>query len=190
MTQGFFRDLRYSGLPTAWSLTIEESFYAVAPHYTSLLARSPSGDMPIFVLSTATTARFVLALSRRSGRPFRMFRRTKWYFVQAFGWKFGGFMGDITHVLHATLGGRFAECSYAIAILTGVLILALSQEEARVSRLLSNGLLVYLGRISYGFYLIQLTVIMDPMLRFTDSLGPWRLPALCILMNLSLCGAV
>ena len=31
MTQGFFENLRYEGLPTAWSLTIEESFYALAP---------------------------------------------------------------------------------------------------------------------------------------------------------------
>ncbi|MBK7046978.1 MAG: acyltransferase [bacterium] len=245
MTQGFFRDLRYSGLPTAWSLTIEESFYAVAPSlYVIIGAFALGRHADIRPWSTATTARFVLALSGAAAALFGC-SAVLVYFVQAFGWKFGGFMGDITHVLHATLGGRFAEfgigvacafvhrrgrifchldsvrasalavasalgialcmwikgvggefvpawpqyaCSYAIAILTGVLILALSQEEARVSRLLSNGLLVYLGRISYGFYLIQLTVIMDPMLRFTDSLGPWRLPALCILMNLVCAG--
>jgi peptidoglycan/LPS O-acetylase OafA/YrhL len=31
LTQGFFADLRFSGVSTAWSLTVEESFYFVAP---------------------------------------------------------------------------------------------------------------------------------------------------------------
>lgn len=31
LTRGYFQDLSYTGLPTAWSLTVEETFYLVAP---------------------------------------------------------------------------------------------------------------------------------------------------------------
>jgi len=49
LTQGFFSDLRYSGLPTAWSLTIEENFYALAPllyMVLAALALGPAGPHP------------------------------------------------------------------------------------------------------------------------------------------------
>lgn len=241
MTQGFFRDLRYAGLPTAWSLTIEENFYAVAPAvYIALaalaLGRAP-GPRP---WRPAVTARFAAVLAGATAILFGV-EIGALLLARGFGWIFGGFMGDVPHLLHATLGGRFPEfalgiacafvhrqgrlatvlrggratavafaavvgiigCllwkdaalatdaawsnyagSYAVALLTGLLILALTREESRAARALSGGWAVYLGRISYGFYLIQLTVIMEPLLALTDSLGPWRLPALCLLMNL------
>lgn len=38
LTQGFFHNLKFSGIPTAWSLTVEECFYFLAPLiYLSLL---------------------------------------------------------------------------------------------------------------------------------------------------------
>ena len=48
---------------------------------------------------------------------------------------------------------------------------------------------MFSGRISYGLYLVQLTVMMEPWLRLTDPLGPWRLPALYLLTSL-FCGLV
>jgi peptidoglycan/LPS O-acetylase OafA/YrhL len=50
--------------------------------------------------------------------------------------------------------------NYAIAMVTGVLILALTHEEILVSRLLAHRVPVYLGRISYALYLVQL---MQPL---------------------------
>ncbi len=73
--------------------------------------------------------------------------------------------------------------TYGITLAAGALILALSVERSLVSRALSGRLAVYLGKISYGFYLIQLTVVMTPLLALTDRLGVWRLAALCVLMN-------
>ena len=39
MTQSFFSGLVYEGLPVAWSLTVEECFYLMAPVTFALLAR-------------------------------------------------------------------------------------------------------------------------------------------------------
>ncbi|MHB8080272.1 MAG: acyltransferase family protein [Candidatus Krumholzibacteriia bacterium] len=241
LTQGFFRDLRYAGLPTAWSLTIEENFYAVAPAIYIALAALALGRGPARrPWNAALTARFVGVLAGAAAVLFGT-AAAALLLARALGWTFGGFMADLPHLLHATLGGRFPEfalgiacafvhrqgrlatvlrggratalalasaagivgClvwkdaaiaagatwpnyagSYAVALLTGLLILALTREESRASRALAGGWEVYLGRISYGFYLIQLTVLMEPLLALTDPLGPWRLPALCLLMNL------
>ncbi len=241
MTQGFFRDLRYAGLPTAWSLTIEENFYAVAPAiYIALAALALGRGAARRPWRPAVTARFAGVLAGAAAVLLGT-AVAAMELARGLGWSFGGFMGDFPHLLHATLGGRFPEfalgiacafvhrqgrlpallrggratalavacaggiagClwwkdaaiaagstaqnyagSYAVALLTGLLILALSREESRAARVLSGGWAVYLGRISYGFYLIQLTVLMEPLLALTDPLGPWRLPALCLLMNL------
>jgi peptidoglycan/LPS O-acetylase OafA/YrhL len=75
-------------------------------------------------------------------------------------------------------------CSYSLAIFSCLLILALSVAGGWLHRLLGYGLPVYLGRISYGFYLIQLTVMMDPLVAFTDRLGFARLPTLVVLATL------
>ncbi len=50
--------------------------------------------------------------------------------------------------------------TYGVAFLTGVLILGLSCEDMILSRILSWSPLVYLGRISYTLYLLQLTQIV------------------------------
>lgn len=245
MTQGFFRDLRYAGLPTAWSLTIEENFYAVAPAiYLAIAALALGRGAALRPWGAALTARFVGVLAGAAAVLLGT-AVAALLLARALGWTFGGFMGDFPHLLHATLGGRFAEfalgiacafvhrqgrlatalrggratalalacvagitgclvwkdaslaadatwpnyaSSYAVALLTGLLILALTREESRAARVLSGGWAVYLGRISYGFYLIQLTVLMEPLLALTDPLGPWRLPTLCLLMNLVCAG--
>ena len=52
---------------------------------------------------------------------------------------------------------------YVIALFSGLLILALTCEEAPLSRLMSWEGFVYLGRISFALYLIQKTVLIDFM---------------------------
>jgi peptidoglycan/LPS O-acetylase OafA/YrhL len=241
MTQGFFARLRYAGLPTAWSLTIEETFYALAPLFFLVLHRlafrgrrgPPDWDRRQLARFGLTLAVLAAGLLLCGGILLLA--------VRGVGRDLAGFLGTPAHVLHSTLFGRFPEfavgmacafvhrqgrlphllrggratalglaaflgiagamvlkdlalrhgwpvlkyvASYLVAGLTGGLILALSVEGGRLARLLSGGLLVYLGRISYGFYLVQLSVMMGPMLALTDRLGPLRLPALCLLMNL------
>ena len=49
---------------------------------------------------------------------------------------------------------------------------------------MSGRLLVYLGKISYGFYLLQSPVLMQPLLDLTAQFGILRLPVQYVLMNL------
>ncbi len=49
---------------------------------------------------------------------------------------------------------------YVVGALTGLLILALTCERLWLSRMLSWSPLVYMGRLSYGLYLIQLTQLV------------------------------
>jgi len=239
MTQGFFEHLRYEGLPTAWSLTIEESFYLLAPAVFAVLAavrpprRPAPADWARLALRLAWVTVGLLALGALGHR-----------LVVAGGWDWQGLMGSRDHVLRATLFGRFPEfavgvlaafvhrtgvlparlggarapalvlgvaaailaalggkaalagaagaipaaatvaLTYAVAVLTGLLILGLTVEGGRLHAALGWEPFVYLGKISYGFYLIQLTVMMEPLLTLTDRLGPARLPALFLLTNL------
>lgn len=248
MSQGFFYDLRYVGLPTAWSLTVEESFYALTPLLLLAVAwlaresRGPGGPHSAVRFArlfgaTALTALVVLGLGEGLVK-----------LVQALGWTWGGFMESRFHMHHATIFGRIPEfalgmvaafvhrgaplqrwlagrrapalvllsaaamgacmwgrdifsgqdgttakllatsCSYLVAVLTTVLILALTVEGSALHRLLSHRLLVYLGKISYGFYLIQLTVLLEPCVWLSYKLGPLRVPGLMIMANLVCAG--
>lgn len=240
MTQGFFWDLRYRGLPTAWSLTIEESFYAIAPLLFAAIAslalrRAPSPARLvrrdwIALLAVLAGATVVLGVAGA------LVMAT----VVAKGWTPFGFMADPEHVLHATIAGRFPEfaigmtcaflhrdgwperalagsrattaalasffgiavmmavkdaasradslalglgASLAVALLAGLLILALTREDQPVSRALSHPLGVYLGKVSYGFYLIQTSLLVAPIVGVAEHMGPLRLVAEYALMN-------
>jgi peptidoglycan/LPS O-acetylase OafA/YrhL len=239
LTQGFFRDLRHGGLPTAWSLTIEENFYAVAPLLYAVLAALALGHAGPRPWTTGRLARFaatmvlLTAVILGAGTAIMVMSHR-------LGWTFAGFMADSSHLLHSTLSGRFPEfavgivcafvhragvvhwlrakqatvlamgCSaaigacaawkdfayehgwvglnyagtYAIVLLSGILILALTCEESWVSRVLSARLAVYLGKVSYGFYLMQASVLMIPLVAIAGWFGPLRLPILFALMNL------
>jgi len=242
MTQGFFEQLRYDGLPTAWSLTIEESFYVSAPFVFLILARigtpgglrGANGGWFRLIVGLGSVTVSALAIGLILGT-----------LIPALGWDVRGFMGSRHHVLHSSVFGRFPEfavgmaaafihrsgrlpdvlsgwratavtvassslilaalyakaalagstiagaaattigLTYAVALLTGCLILGLSVGGGRLHRVLSWGPFAYLGKVSYGFYLIQLTVIIAPLVALTDRLGAARLPALFLLTNLA-----
>jgi len=245
MSQAFFQELRYRGLPTAWSLTIEESFYALAPLLFLAIAATVTwtrrNDDPRlggkrFLGLVLFLGAFVVLMAGTGELLIRV--------VRAVGWDWEGFMGSRHHVLHATLFGRFPEfaigvaaafihrgvdleqrlrgwrasalllgsflgiaaclwtrtlmdqgvlsggetayyvLAYGIALLSGILILSLTVTDGRLHRFLGAGLFVYLGKISYGFYLIQLTVLIEPMINISDRLGFARLPVLLVLVNI------
>jgi len=244
MTQGFFLDLRYRGLPTAWSLTIEECFYAIAPLVFLAIAAAGIGrGGPGAVLPRrawgrllATLAGLVLGLAGAGVLAMLACGRL--------GWTWYGFLANPEHLLHSTLAGRFPEfaigvaaaflhrdgwpvrvmrgaraslvalasfsgigvlmaaktsmaasspaawlaCSLGVALLAGLLILALTREESRVSRLLAHPAGVYLGKVSYGFYLIQTSLLAAPLVAIAGHLGPFRMPADYVLMNLVCAG--
>ena len=240
MTQGFFWDLRYRGLPTAWSLTIEESFYALAPLVFAVIAaivlrdvkRGAAFTRRNWITLLATLAGAIAAIGFAG------------FFVMAVvrsnGWTPFGFMADPEHVLHSTIAGRFTEfaigmacaflhrdrwperalagiratraalgslagmavmmavkdaaaradapvlgliASLSVALLAGLLILALTREDEPVSRVLAHPVGVYLGKVSYGFYLIQTSLLAAPLVVFAEKLGPLRLLAEYALMN-------
>lgn len=240
MTQGFFWDLRYRGLPTAWSLTIEESFYALAPllfaaiAFLALRRAPPSARLArrdrVALLAVLAAAAIALGLAGVAVMAF----------VTARGWTPFGFMADPEHVLHATIAGRFPEfaigvacaflhrdgwperalagtratraalasllgiaammalkdaaarsgslapglaASLAVAMLAGLLILSLTREDQPVARALSHPLGVYLGKVSYGFYLIQTSLLAAPIVGLAERLGPLRLLAEYALLN-------
>jgi len=246
MTQGFFEHLRYAGLPTAWSLTIEESFYLFAPLFFVMLCKLTDEK-------------------GRAGEPFTLLRAGRLLLAVALvtvtmgelcvrlcvtlGITWQGLMASRHHMLHATLFGRFPEfalgaiaaflhrgvdldqllrgrrvdlvllalfigiggcmwgksllendvsvgarlltygLAYILAGLSGGLILALTVQRGVIHRLMSHGLFVFLGKVSYGFYLVQLTVMMTPLLAVSDWCGWARMPVLLVLTNL-FCAAV
>jgi peptidoglycan/LPS O-acetylase OafA/YrhL len=73
--------------------------------------------------------------------------------------------------------------SLSVALLAGLLILALTREDEPVSRVFAHPLGVYLGKVSYGFYLIQTSLLAAPLVLFSEKLGPLRLLAEYALMN-------
>lgn len=244
MSQGFFQDLRYQGLPTAWSLTIEESFYALAPLLFLAIAAAlhwtRRSDDP-----QLGTKRF-LGLAVFLGGSIVLLAACGEFLTRAIcalGWNWEGFFGSRQHVLHSTIFGRFPEfaigvtaafihragnldhllhrwratalllgtffgiaanlwirtlmdqgqlpanelayyvLAYGNALMAGLLILALCVKGGLIHRFLGRSLFVYLGKISYGFYLIQLSVLIEPMVNLSDRLGPARLLVLMVLVN-------
>jgi peptidoglycan/LPS O-acetylase OafA/YrhL len=243
MTQGFFEHLRYAGLPTAWSLTIEESFYVLAPLLFVVLGRFTGekgrSEEPLTWRRAArllgVVGGVVVAMIGAGAVVIRL--------STALGIDWQGFLGSRHHVLHATIFGRFPEfaigvmtaffhrgwnlkqalrgrradvalavlfvaagfcvwaktwvesdvsltgrvltygLAYLLATFSGGIILALTVEGGIFHRLLSLKICVFLGKVSYGFYLVQLTVMMTPLLALSDPLGWARLPVLLILTN-------
>jgi peptidoglycan/LPS O-acetylase OafA/YrhL len=244
MTQSFFSQLVYEGLPVAWSLTVEECFYLIGPVAFALLAWALRGrdpephrlTWPVFVRVTGTLLAITVVVVGAGLVIVQV--------VQAQGWNWRGFMGNNFHMHHSTIFGRFPEfaigmtaafvhrgvdlerllrgrrataaalaafalviacigakdvldhrvgllaqagtygAAYGIAFGSALLILALSVEGGWVHRVMGWRLPVFLGKVSYGFYLIQLSVMMTPLVAFTDRLGWVRLPALIVLTTL------
>jgi peptidoglycan/LPS O-acetylase OafA/YrhL len=113
LTQGFFSGLTFSGIPTAWSLTTEESFYLLLPIVFLSIARfmpgirsTPRSELArltkllaIWTVSLAFIGLVLSDVSKRTGLS-----------VQA------GFMSDIHVAIYTTIFFRFF--AFAIGILS------------------------------------------------------------------------
>ena len=207
LTQGFFSDYMGTGVPTAWTLTVEECFYLIFPLMllTLVSARRPT---KVFLVLFAWTVGFLiigyflLTWARQSGvylqagflgRPDQdpLYPFSYTIFGYIFDFSVGIFVaipymkGIKWKVWQSTLlavisGGGILYCQYIIdlhkgilsserlivyllALFAGMLILALTCEEAPLSRLLSWKMFVYLGHISFALYLVQKTVLVNFM---------------------------
>lgn len=247
MSQGFFYDLRYAGLPTGWTLTVEESFYVLTPVAFLAVARLVGKRPAVGALTVSGAVRHAAALAVVTLGILALGEGLVRLVLRQ-GWDWAGFMGSRFHMHHATIFGRFPEfalgmmaafvhrgidlrrvlggkraptlviacafliglamwakdwamshdgtlagflsvgLTYAVAVLSAVLILALTVDGNALYRALSSRLLVYLGKISYGFYLIQLTVMLTPLAALSYQLGPWRVPFLLVATNLVCAG--
>lgn len=234
MSQGWFAGALHDGLPQAWSLTIEETFYLGLPVCCLVLDRLVFGRGPrsrqlglaqwsrlamalgILVLVTAVVGVLVARLNAFAGTHWR------------------GFLGDPAHMLRMTLAGRMPEFAigmvvaflhrdgrllagplrnssgvlalllaaaigtlmvlknsappggqYAVhigvAAATGGLILMLCGDRPEI-RWLGWTPLLYLGRVSYAFYLVQLTVFAERLENAAARCGSWHLAVLLVLL--------
>ncbi len=243
MTQGFFVQLHDGGLPTAWSLTIEECFYLCLPWMIIFIARVAPGLNSTHRQERQRALWKVGLILMSLIGLFLVVGLAAGQAVRALGWDWQGFLGSNFLIWHKTLFGRFFEFAagmfvaflhrdyllekiltpiratllVGIALLgleicmwskaevafeagrsaqmwtyvltlghvffTALLITGLTVRGGPIHRFFSLGLFVYLGRISYGFYLIQMTEMIRPLLWLTDQFGYFRLPALYILAN-------
>jgi peptidoglycan/LPS O-acetylase OafA/YrhL len=238
LTQGFFsRSLHDLVIPTSWSLTVEECFYASAPLLFVLLARSArsrgrTGRAAVIVLGCATLVLLalgfvVVALVPEGWRETFGFIGTRREMLEHtyFGrfWEFG--VGALCALAWQKEGGLFAfrggprraaasslaclavivasegamaragdpwghgwEAAWAwnmpVAIASGLLILTLTVEGSPVARLLGLAPFVYLGRVSYALYLIQVTPLgKDLLYRWLPAEQPAYVFVLYLGMN-------
>ncbi len=185
LAQGYFNDLVLTGVPTAWSLTVEEAFYALLPLILILHFRSrlplivtlliwSSGLLAIghaLVLLQIPTYGFMAndaqMLSNTIGGQFPMFAvgmgcaflyrwRTEWPSGLALI-SLIGLLGTMVMMAH-TIEPLTSVLGYVCGAWTGGIVLGLTAPGG-LSYILSHRLFVYLGRISYALYLVQLTPI-------------------------------
>jgi peptidoglycan/LPS O-acetylase OafA/YrhL len=226
LTQGFFSGLAFSGIPTAWSLTTEESFYLLLPIVFLSIARfvpgirsTPRSELAhlskllaIWTMGLAFIGLVLIEVSKRTGLS-----------AQA------GFMSDIHVAIYTTIFFRFFAFAigilsarlyqralvnwwqagrgkakalaygtaalsvlsllvlvylmnraggiyragwfynYLVAVSSALLILSLTNEHTLVSRIMSLPFLVYLGRISYALYLVQLTPVASSAIKSVSA---------------------
>jgi len=243
LTQGFFTGFIISGLPTAWSLTVEESFYLLLPPMILLIDRlHPRLGTPFAGSNPRRWLRLIAVLGGFTAAIGAAGFLLTWV-VETYHLDWRGFLTPHYLVTNRTIFGRFLEFAfgmaaafahrdglldsagvrraapalavaaflaihmlmwfkngttfahgttaqlityfYSVAIMavTAVLILCLAVPGGPLQRLFSVPLFVYLGKVSYAFYLIQLSEFMPPLHRIADPCGPLRLPVLYLLMT-------
>jgi peptidoglycan/LPS O-acetylase OafA/YrhL len=207
LTQGFFLNYIGTGVPTAWTLTVEECFYLIFPLLLLTIVPARRPLRILLTLAAWTIGFFVIGyglwvwagesgIQAQAGFLGGINQGLMWPFSYTiFGYMLdfsvGIFVaipylkgikwrvwqstvlatiaiGGILYCL-ATIDAHHGGLSpdrltvYGVALFSGMLILALTCEEAPLSRLLSWEGFVYLGRISFALYLVQKTVLVDFM---------------------------
>ena len=202
LLKGFSEKWYLTGIAQAWSLTVEESFYLLAPLVFWLGWRyRPGRAWPLLAAGAAGLGLAAYAAVPALGSPLFVLKATifgrlpEFLVGAAFAWygprlrrggatAGGAAVGLLTVLLLVTvqrLTHRVSLDSYPGVLLnnwllplaTGWLLHGLATEPSRLARLLGSALGQRLGRASYCFYLLHLGVL-------PTALEPWlkhRLPA-------------
>jgi peptidoglycan/LPS O-acetylase OafA/YrhL len=230
LTHGFFaRSMEHLTVPTSWTLSIEECFYALAPvvFFTLRRARGRAGltllawtaalaGLGLLVYSLADGERFGFLGSARtivshtifgrfvdfavgiaaglfflSGRPARVWAQPAGVWRASAGALLGMALvvaGEAGMFRAGGIEGASWGAAWpfnGLVILgSALLIVCLTSGESFVSRVLAFPPFVYLGRISYALYLVQMTPLGKGLLyRLLPGDSPWFVPALYVGMS-------
>ncbi len=231
LTHGLFaRSIHHLSVPTSWTLTLEEAFYALAPlvFLTLRRFRAPAAitlagyslvlaALGVLCLASVDRERFGFlgsaqevvthtifgrfpdfaigigaALLWLSGRPARWWQRPRGPLLASVGALAGAALVVLAEVaMHSAGGAEGPAWSRAwpwnglVALGSGLVIVCLTARDSPVARLLGFPLFVYMGRISYALYLVQMTPLGKGLLyRLIPGDHPWFVPLLYVGMNL------
>ena len=215
LTQAYFPSALFSGLPTAWTLTVEESFYLIAPLVFFLCVRS---RYPYLTLIAIVIAMFIIGhIQIVRGVWTLHFMSIYTIFGRLVDFATGiGFAllyrylkprrnlsalvilsGVTVLLLQMAFAIKFSRTEifvglpymWMLSLTSGVLIFTLASDTSFVARAMSWQPFVYAGRVSYAVYLIHL---MPPIQAFYSRhllpLGPVATVLLYLLTTvLSIC---
>jgi peptidoglycan/LPS O-acetylase OafA/YrhL len=202
LLKGLTEKYYLSGISQAWSLTVEEGFYLLAPLVFWLGWRyRPGRAWPLLAAGAALLGLATYALVPALGSPLFVLKATifgrlpeflvgaafAWFAPRARpGWATAGGAAGLVLVLTLLIGIQHVTHQVSIdsspgvllnnwllPLATGWLLHGLATEPTRLARLLSTRLWQQLGRASYCFYLLHLGVLPDAL---QPLLRPW-LPA-------------
>jgi len=187
LIHAFFNSAVFQGIPPAWTLTIEESFYVLLPPAIWLCLKiGQSNGLVIWCLGLLGAGFFLVALhipdfvislqfmwSRTIFGRFPIFAigvACAFLYEQRKQWPLSMLIVFIIALLSATclsvletLGLDFQLGDILVGLAAGGVILGLASDN-RLTRFLGNRYFVYLGLISYALYLIHLSALMIWML--------------------------
>jgi peptidoglycan/LPS O-acetylase OafA/YrhL len=202
LLKGFAEKLYLTGIPQAWSLTVEECFYGLAPLVFWLGWRyGPGRAWPLLAVALAALGLGIYAAMPALGLPLFMLKATifgrlpEFLVGAAFAWfaprrgrkwaTVGGATGVLlvlgllvgvqrtTHAVSLDSYPGVLLNNWLLPLATGWLLHGLATEPTALASLLSTPLWQQLGRASYCFYLLHLGLLPATL---KPLLGAW-LPA-------------
>jgi len=187
MIQGFFPETVLEGIPTSWTLTVEECFYVLLPIIIWTCLKAPWHEavtlvgwgvslfliglllielrIPGFLISVQYTwiltifGRFpIFAVGIICAFLYKQHKQWPLALLICFTLLFFAAVYETTSVENTRPNFRLAE-DMVIGLAAGGMILGLASDNW-LTRFLGNRYFVYLGLISYALYLLQLTPLM------------------------------
>lgn len=196
LLRGFFGDYYLYHIGQAWSLTVEMTFYLLAPGLIVLVGRIPIGALCLLFYglgfsltlldfpsgSFMEPPRMVVAYTF-FGRCFEfllgiwIFKRFRMVVARQRGWAtylgaslLAGFLYFSTHANELTIfSPTFVPAHHFIfPLIVGLLIFGLWKETTLIGRFLGSRPMLVLGKASYAFYLLHAAPFKE-MLGLTDA---------------------